>query len=59
MNEQEKIALTFMALLAIYGEDNPKAQAYQEHFKDDEESVKTLIKVNIFYRELLESGIFG
>lgn len=59
MSEQEKIALTCMALFATYGEDNPRTQAYQEQFKDDPEMVTKLIEVNVFYRQLVESRILG
>lgn len=60
MDEKTKIALTYMALLATYGDDNNlKAEAFATTYSNNQEMCAELIKVELFYRELVASGIFG
>lgn len=56
--DEIKVMLTYISLLATYGEGNPKGQAYQMQFTDPV-NIANLIKVDLFYRELAQSGIFG
>lgn len=59
MDEKTKICMTYLALLATYGEDNPKAQAFATTYSNNQEMYAELIKITFFYRELVESGILS
>ena len=51
--DMDKVLVTYALLLGKYGEDDPRVEAYEKKYADDERYWASMVEILLYYRTWL------